>query len=91
MQTIKDLVIELNKYVDPSSKKITIEGQNFKNGFYTVALHYLNNNFSYSLILEVIEGKWLMGEGAGELDFEQQRILVKFLANANDNSFKIED
>lgn len=91
MQNIKELVTELNKYVNPSSNNITIEGQNFQNGCYTVALNYLNGNFPYSLILEVIDGKWLMGEGVGELSHEQQHILVEFLANATDDSFKIDD
>lgn len=81
MNNVKDLVKKLNKYVDPSSNSITIEGQNFKDGFYTIALNHLSNNFPYSLILEVINGKWSMGEGIDELNFEQQRILVEFLAN----------
>lgn len=91
MNNIKELVTQLNNYVNSSSNSITIEGQNFHNGCYTVALNYLNGNFPYSLILEVIDGKWLMGEGVGKLSHEQQHILIEFLSNANEESFKIDD
>lgn len=91
MKNVKELVNELNKYVNPSSNSITIEGQNFHNGCYTIALNYLNRNFPSSLILKINNGQWIMGEGAGELNYKQRHILIEFLVNANNDSFKIEN
>lgn len=91
MKNVKELVNELNKYVDSSADSITINSRDFKDGFYTVALNDFNDHFPSSLILKINNGQWTMGEGAGKLNYKQRHILIEFLVNANNDSFKIDD